>query len=375
MRFYKAKIVLVTSFLVVGSLGAPAKSYAALVGCPDTWNIPPSQGQITLIDKDSVPADFSFTNFYSIDDIQIYLNMGLSYLVIKNYSDPLSPAFKQKILDGGRDISVTGQWKISNDGKTWRGLSSLQGTLLPEGSSRTYTGAPRSGTVRNINKVDFAYPATTATRFGMTPNSRFALETKVDVAGCKQSISYESISSIPEYAASSKSLDSIIEAYYLARPTIQKINFIAQKSCNETLNSFVSHIRDVSSKSQTWTIKNTKRGTLDLGWSLTAPENTTCGESQGLPGIDLSVTPSRGDGCMTLTTPYGSTYTYKTLKYPCSVSVDYAGSEVAKFEISKPKTSINIQPTTKKITCTNGKLTQQITGAKPVCPKGYKKIN
>jgi hypothetical protein len=375
MRFYKAKIVLLSSFLVVGSLGTPAKSYAALEGCPDTWKIPPSQGQITLIDKESIPADFSLTNYYSIEGIEIFLNMGLSYLVIKNYSDPFSPAFNQKILDGGRDISVTGQWKVSSDGKTWRALSSLQGTLLPEGSSRTYTGAPRSGTARNINKVDFAYPATTAARFGMTPNSKFALETKVDVVGCKQSITYQSISSIPEYAASTKSLDSTIEAYYLARPTIQKINFIAQKSCNETLNSFVSHIRDVSSKSQIWTIKNTKRGTLDLGWSLTAPENTTCGEAQGLPGIGLGVSPSRGDGCITLTTPFGSTYTYKTLKYPCSVSVDYAGSEVAKFEISKPKNSVNTQSKTKMIMCTNGKLNKQITGAKPVCPKGYKKIN
>lgn len=356
--------VALSTFLTVPS--------SAAVACPDTWNIPPSQGQITIIDKGSIPPDFSSTNYYSIEGIETYLNMGLSYLVIKNWSDPLPPAFKQKILDGGRDISVTGQWKISSDGRSWRGLSFVRGTLLPEESAQIYTGAPRSGTARNINKVDFAFTTTAAARLGLTPNSKFALETKVDVAGCKQSISYQNISSIPEFVASTKSFDSTIEAYYLARPTVQKINFITQKSCNETLNSLVSHLREISSKSQTWTIKNTKRGTLDLGWSLTTPENTTCGEAQGLPGIDLSITPSRGDGCITLTTPFGSTYTYKTLKYPCNVSVDYAGSEVAKFEISKPKTLSNSQSKTKAITCTNGKLNKMITGAKPQCPKGYK---
>ena len=43
MRIYKAKIVLTTSFLVVGSLGAPAQSYAATDGCPQNWVIDTSQ--------------------------------------------------------------------------------------------------------------------------------------------------------------------------------------------------------------------------------------------------------------------------------------------------------------------------------------------
>jgi len=43
MRIYKAKIVLITSFLVVGSLGAPAQSYAATDGCPQNWVIDTSQ--------------------------------------------------------------------------------------------------------------------------------------------------------------------------------------------------------------------------------------------------------------------------------------------------------------------------------------------
>ena len=154
---------------------------------------------------------------------------------------------------------------------------------------------------------------------------------------------------------------------------MQKINFIVQKSCNETLNSFISHVRDVSSKSQTWTVKNPKRATLDLGWSLTGPENTTCSEAQGLPGIDLIMSPSRGDSCITLSTPYTNTWTYKTLKYPCSVSVDYGGFEVANFEISKPKTSVNTQSKTKVITCTNGTISKKVTGVSSKCPVGYKK--
>jgi hypothetical protein len=110
-----------------------------------------------------------------------------------------------------------------------------------------------------------------------------------------------------------------------------------------------------------------------LGWSLTAPENTTCGDAQGLPGIGLGVSPSRGDGCITLTTPFGSTYTYKTLKYPCSVSVDFGGSEVAKFDITKPRTSGNSQSKLITVICTNGTISKKVTGVSSKCPVGYKK--
>ena len=110
-----------------------------------------------------------------------------------------------------------------------------------------------------------------------------------------------------------------------------------------------------------------------MGWSLTAPENTTCGESQGLPGISLALSPSRGDGCITLTTPFGSTYTYKTLKYPCRVSVDFGGSEVANIEISAPKSAVNSQSTKKNIECVKGKVIKKVSGIEPRCPKGYKK--
>jgi len=359
-------IVAISTFLTVPS--------SAAVACPDTWNISATPGQITLMDKDTVPADYALTNSVSIEQIQIFLNMGMKYLLIKNWQYPLSAAFNQKILDGGRDIQVTGQWKVSSDGKTWRGLPWIFGSLLPEESATTYTGAPKSGTSRNINRVDVVYGTGYASRIGLTPNTMVAFEAKVDVKGCKQRIFYENISSVPEYTAPpTKSFDSIIEAHYLARPTMQKINFIVQKSCNETLNSFISHVRDVSSKSQTWTVKNPKRATLDLGWSLTGPENTTCSEAQGLPGIDLIMSPSRGDSCITLTTPYTNTWTYKTLKYPCSVSVDYGGFEVANFEISKPKTSVNTQSKTKVITCTNGTISKKVTGVSSKCPVGYKK--
>ena len=101
-------IVAISTFLTVPS--------SAAVACPDTWNISATPGQITLMDKDTVPADYALTNSVSIEQIQIFLNMGMKYLLIKNWQYPLSAAFNQKILDGGRDIQVTGQWKVSSDG-------------------------------------------------------------------------------------------------------------------------------------------------------------------------------------------------------------------------------------------------------------------
>ena len=90
--------------------------------------------------------------------------------------------------------------------------------------------------------------------------------------------------------------------------------------------------------------------------------------------MDIYVSPTNGDSCFTLTTPYKSVYTYKTLKYPCSVSVDLFSNkgligafELARFEITRPKAK------TATITCVKGKLTKKVTATKPKCPKSYKK--
>ncbi len=81
---------------------------------------------------------------------------------------------------------------------------------------------------------------------------------------------------------------------------------------------------------------------------------------------------------MTLTTPFTSYYSYRTLKYPCSVSVDLwgggAGSfEVARFEIFAPKAGASPQSTKQTIACVKGKVTKRVSGTNPQCPKGYKK--
>jgi hypothetical protein len=372
MRF---KALVAKSLLVALPLTLiPAFASSAALECPDTWNIAPSQGQISLIQNNDIPSDFSSTNFYSTSDIQNAVGMGLPFLVIKNYLSPMPPAFNEKILSGGRDVAVTGQWKISTDGKNWRGFSEVLGDLLPSIVSKTYDGS-----LRNRTKVDWVWSVAGASRQGLTPNTKLAFEIKVDVSGCKQKVFYENQTSVPNYTVPTKSLDSLIDAFYVVKPNARKINFVTQKSCNETFSSFISHLKDASSKSQVWTIQNTRRNLLDLGWSLTEPENFICTYDNGeLPGYDLRVLPTYGDSCLIRTNPFTGKFTYKTTKYPCSVSVDLVVSgsggtfEVSKFEIVKPKSSSKGTSTKKSNTCISGKLSKKVSGTNPQCSKGYK---
>jgi len=127
----------------------------------------------------------------------------------------------------------------------------------------------------------------------------------------------------------------------------------------------------ISNKNSTWTISNTRRGVLDIFWTLTG--ESTFIPIPSSPFRDIYVSPTNGDSCFTLTTPFISVYTYKTLKYPCSVSVDLFSNkevigafEVARFEITRPNAK------TVTITCIKDKLTKKVTAVSPKCPAGYK---
>jgi hypothetical protein len=348
---------------------------AAALSCPDSWSFPLTPGQTILIDRNTDLASYAETTYADLSTIKISLDMDIQHLVIKNFSFPLPTPYIEKISEGGRDISVTGEWKRSADGKNWQGLAAVRGDLMPY-EQPTIFGSETKEYPRA--KVDRILSVTDASRSGFTPNTKVAFEIKVDVKGCKQKVFYERLSIIPNYSVPVKSLDASIEEYYRLKPSAKKLNFIAQQSCNETLNTFVSHIKEESKKNQTWAIKNTKRGILDFGWSLTSAENLICWGGGELPNFDIRVAPSSGDSCLTLTTPYTSYYSYRTIKYPCSVSVDLwgggAGSfEVARFEISAPKASVNPQSTKKTILCVKGKVIKKVSGIDPRCPKGYKK--
>jgi hypothetical protein len=112
---------------------------------------------------------------------------------------------------------------------------------------------------------------------------------------------------------------------------------------------------------------------LDVFWTLSGESTPISRTASSMPFIDMSVSPTNGDGCFTLTTPYKSVYTYKTLKYPCSISIDLFSNkgligafEVARFEITKLRAKTAI------ITCKKGKKTKKVSGKNPKCPKGYK---
>jgi hypothetical protein len=342
----------------------------ASVSCPDTWTMPQSSGEITLLENGPIPANFSQSTGMPVDKIQKALDLGQKFLIFKEIFPILPATYYEKIQEGGRNISVVGQSKISTDGKTWRSSVGTNWDLLPINSPITIGSEPRISSPSRLISI------AAASRQGYTPGTKVAFELTVNVSGCKQKVFYEKLATVPNYSVETKTFDSLLDGYYKLDPSYKQMNFIEQKSCNETLSTFISHVKQISQKSTTWTISNTNRGVLDLAWSLTAPENSTC-YFASKPFMDLVLAPTIGDSCITLKNPGKSIFTYTTLKFPCSVSVDLVGHdeagsyEVAKFVINKPN-SISTKPANKSITCVKGKSSKKVIGTNPKCPAGFK---
>jgi hypothetical protein len=291
--------------------------------------------------------------------------IGQQLLVLPSSFSSLPTPYYLKIQQGGRNIAVSGQLKKSLDGKNWLGLSNYNGNLLPGDNLEMFVNPPSVAVGRYR-----LFPIALASRLGLTPGTQLALEIKVNVNGCKEKIFYERKAVIPSYKVETRTLDDLLDFYYRINPAEQQLNFLNQRIYNNSLSTFIDHLKNISMRNSVWTISNTRRGTLDIYWTLT-------GESLNvtpyIPFDNLSVSPTNGDGCFTLTTPYKSVYSYRTLKYPCSVSIDLFSNkgligafEVARFEITRLKVK------TAAITCTKGKTTKKVTGTNPKCPKGYK---
>jgi len=341
---------------------------AAPGGCPDTWNFKPTTEEITILNASSISDDFLAKYGVSVESFKEAIEIGQQFLLIPSGFSYLPAPYYLKIQEGGRDIAISGERKTSLDGKNWIGLSNFNGDLLPgtgAGNSQAFLSPPPVSAIAGR-----LYPIVLASRLGLTPGTQISLEVKVNVNGCKEKIFYERKAVIPSYKVETKKLDDLLDSYYRIIPTAPQLNFLNQKIYNNSLNTFMNHLKNISDRNSVWTISNTRRGTLDIYWTLTGESLDT---SAFIPFGDLSVSPTKGDGCLTLTTPYKSVYTYKTLKYPCSVSVDLSSNkgiigafEVARFEITRP----NAKST---ISCIKGKLSKKVTAVSPKCPAGYKK--
>jgi hypothetical protein len=363
------KRIVFTVLLSLTSTLIQAPVNAATVGCPDTWNFKPTTEEITILDAGAISDDFLTKYGVSIESFKEATEIGQQFLFIPSSFSYLPSPYYLKIQEGGRDIAISGERKTSLDGKNWIGLSNFNGDLLPGtgvGNSQAFLSPPSEFLGRGR-----LWPIALASRIGLTPGTQIALEVKVNVNGCKAKIFYERKAVIPSYKVETKTLDDLLDSYYRIITTEQEINFLNQQISNKTLSKFFDHLKSISSRNSVWTISNTRRGTLDIYWTLSG-ESLPIGNYG--PFDSLSVSPTTGDGCFTLTTPYKSVYTYRTLKYPCSVSIDLSSNkgiigafEVARFEITRPNTK------SATITCVKGKVIKKVTALKPKCPSGFKK--
>ena len=339
---------------------------AATVGCPDTWNFKPTTEEITILNASSISEDFLTRYGVSIQSFKEAIEIGQQFLFIPSGFSYLPAPYYLKIQEGGRDIAISGERKTSLDGKNWIGLSNFNGDLLPGDNSQVFLSPPSEFMGRGR-----LYPIALASRLGLTPGTQISLEVKVSVNGCKEKIFYERKAVIPSYEVKTRKLDDLLDLYYKVYPAEQQLNSLNQRIYNNSLSTFIDHLKNISGRNSVWTISNTRRGSLDIYWTLTGESLDI---SPFIPFGDFSVSPTKGDGCFTLTTPYKSVYTYRTLKYPCSVSINLSSYkelvgtfEVARFEITSPKA----KPVT--ITCIKGKVSKKVTTVSPKCPAGYKK--
>ena len=72
-----------------------------------------------------------------------------------------------------------------------------------------------------------------------------------------------------------------------------------------------------------------------------------------------------------------STILGKTGLGPIGITIDAAGNIYTANSSSNSVSKITPTPSTKKptITCKKGKVVKKVTALKPVCPKGYEKVN
>ena len=363
------KRIVFAVLLTLSSTLIQVPANAATVGCPDTWNFKPTTEEISILNASSISENFLTKYGVSIESFEAATDIGQQFLFIPSSFSYLPDPYYLKIQEGGRDIAISGERKTSLDGKNWIGLSNFNGDLLPgtgAGNSQVFLSPPPVSAITGR-----LYPIALASRLGLTPGTQISLEVKVNVNGCKEKIFYERKAVIPSYKVETKKLDDLLDLYYKVYPAEQQLNYLNQQIYNNSLNTFIDHLKNISGRNSVWTISNTRRGTLDIYWTLTGESLDV---SPFIPFGDLSVSPTKGDGCFTLTTPYKSVYTYKTLKYPCSVSINLSSYkelvgafEVARFEITRPNAK------TLTITCIKGKVTKKVTAVNPKCPAGYKK--
>lgn len=349
--------------------------------CPENWKIPATTSSSKVIDDVSQINEVTdILSENALSDLKSGLRIGNKYLVISDYNFPIPDPYVEKIGTNNPDVVLQGSWKVSADLKNWKGLSIVHpGSLMSNNEIYLATIPPKNidkkALIKSIGSAR-AFPLTHASRSGIVSGTYLAMEIVINVKGCKPFRVFERLSKIPLYKIDTENLDSIITKYYLEFPEKSQINFLSRASCVKTLDTLIQHLKNVSAKNTDWSISNTNRGVLDLAWSLNGGENTTCYDgaaSSFFPFFDLALNPSLGDGCIVRKDSYKSTFSYRTLRTPCMVSLDSNGFEVSRFVIEKPTINVSNVPKITTITCIKGKLKKQVSGVRPQCPSGFKK--
>lgn len=378
MRFYKAKIILISSFLVVGSLAAPAKSYAALEGCPNTWNIKLPELAINKYSKLSNNAKVYFytSSLFGPDNSTKQIK-GLTYPL----DTPITPRFTrqyalktilpevyEKLNNLGRDAVWSSNYEIVNSNN------------------------------QKINKDQADYLFGTPARpwllyfSGIGNGSQIKWNLNISIKACNDYKIPSNIFTLSDLEMSSASIDG-----YFKNSAAQSYNLFDFKQ-EEIIRSRLDANKKLIAQGRLGeNVALEKLGNNDLGgktfqYFYLGTNPADCIDSISQSGDKDNVTPisvvvktsscqvsvvadfslGEQENCVTGSCTSDANYESLIKKLKSLGGDSWTGDlvEIDSFKINQKTSKINQVQT---ITCIKSKTTKKVSGTNPKCPSGYKK--
>jgi hypothetical protein len=378
VRIYRAKIILLISFLVVGVLCTPTKSYAALEGCPNTWNIKSPELSIKKYSKLSNNAKVYFytSSLFGPDNSTKQIK-GLKYPpdtpITQRFQQQYAlktilPEVYEKLSSLGRDAVWSSNYEIVNPNN------------------------------QKINKDQADYLFGTPTRpwllyfSGIGNGTQIKWNLNISIKACSDYKISSNIFTLNDLEMSSASIDN-----YFKNSATQSYNLFDFKQEEIIRSRLEANKKLIAQGKLNQKIVLEQLGDNDLGgkafqYFYLGTNPADCIDSISRSGDKDNVTPisvvvktsscqvsvvadfslGEQENCVSGSCTSDGNYESLIRNFKSLGGDSWTGDlvEIDSFKINQKTSKINQVQT---ITCVKGKLTKKVTGTSPECPTGYKK--
>jgi hypothetical protein len=382
MRFYKAKIILLSAILVVGVLGAPTKSYAALEGCPNNWNI--KIPELTF-NKFSTLSNNAKVHFYTSSlygpDNSAKQRKGIGYPLetpsaqrIPRFQGEyalkiLLPEVYEKLTGLGKDAIWSSSYEIVN----------------PKINSKSTNQSELEGLFSSPVRPWLLY------YLGIGNGTKIKLNLKISIKSCSDFTISSNTYQFENLEISTMTFDDYFKNSVSS--TAGSFNFKQEELIRDRLSN---NIKLLSNGTLNKDIPLNRIGYTELdgkefSYLLLGIEPAGCIDSinpNSLPAVNPVSAVVISNPCnVSVVADFNLTEQVNCKSSTCSTDPNYdnliqklksfSGDywtgdfiQVSTFIINQKVSSTKV---IRSITCVKGKLTKKVTGTSPKCPTGYKK--